>query len=65
MLFLSVYTFISVGKYFGFSRSSGEDHFYPQKFKNVPFVKQGIYKYCSNSMYAFLLLMPINFGILS
>jgi hypothetical protein len=53
-----VYLFYSVRFYFGFERAFGIDHFQPEKYKNVPFVKQGIFKYTDNGMYiyGFLLL---------
>ncbi len=54
LLFLpSVYLFYSVKKYFGMDRAFGIDHFYPEKFKNVPMVKKGIFKYTSNGMYIY------------
>jgi len=58
LLVPSVYLFYSVKMYFGFNRAFGIDHFQPEKFKDVPFVKRGIFKYTSNGMYiyGFLLL---------
>lgn len=54
----AVYLFYSVKKYFGIDRAFGIDHFQPEKLKNEPFVKKGIFKYTSNGMYiyGFLLL---------
>ncbi len=49
----AIYLFYSVRKYFGMDRAFGIDHFYPEKYKNEPFVKQGIFKYTSNGMYIF------------
>ena len=49
----AVYLFYSVKKYFGMDRAFGIDHFHPEKYKNVPFVKKGIFKYTSNGMYIF------------
>jgi len=49
----AIYLFYSVRMYFGFDRAVGIDHFYPEKFKGVPFVRRGIFKYSSNAMYVF------------
>ncbi|WP_242204289.1 phosphatidylethanolamine N-methyltransferase family protein [Aestuariivivens insulae] len=48
-----LYLFYSVKTYFGFDRAVGIDHFYPDRYKHKSFVKQGIFKYTSNSMYIF------------
>ena len=34
-------------------RAFGIDHFFPEKYKNVSMVKQGIFKHTSNGMYIF------------
>ena len=53
------YTFYSIRKYFGFERAFGADHFF-SKYRDMPFVREGIFKYSSNSMYAFgILLLPL------
>lgn len=49
----SVYLFYSVKKYFGIDRAFGIDHFEPKKFKELPFIRKGIFKYTSNGMYVF------------
>jgi len=51
-----LYTFYSVLRYFGLSRAAGGDHFF-QKYRDRPFVKQGIYKYTGNALYIFGFLM--------
>ena len=60
-----LYTFYSVLRYFGLSRAAGGDHF-SQKYRVMPFVKQGIYKYTSNALYLFGFLIfwipPLLFG---
>lgn len=63
----SVYLFYSVRKYFGFDRAFGIDHFKPDDYRGVPFVKKGIFKYTSNGMYiyGFLLLYIPGFLTLS
>ncbi len=48
-----LYLAYSIKKYFGIDRAFGIDHFYPDKFKNVPMVNKGIFKYTSNGMYVF------------
>jgi len=56
-----VYLMYSVRKYFGFDRAFGIDHFHPEKYKNAPMIKAGIFKYTDNAMYIvgfFLLWIP-------
>lgn len=50
------YTFYSVLRYFGMHRAAGADHFLPE-YRNKPFVKKGIYKYTSNAMYKYAMLV--------
>ena len=58
LLFIpAIYVLYSVKKYFGFDRAIGVDHFQPEKFKNEPFVNKGIFKYTSNGMYIYGLLV--------
>lgn len=45
----------SVVKYFTINRALGGDHFY-DRYANMPMVDQGIFKYSSNAMYAFVFL---------
>ena len=57
-LFLPVvYLLYSVKTYFGFDRAIGIDHFEPDKFKGQPLVNEGIFKYTSNGMYVYGLLV--------
>jgi hypothetical protein len=49
---LSGYLFYSVRTYFGFKRAYGIDHF-DESYRNLPFVREGIFKYTSNGMYTF------------
>ena len=53
LLIPAVYLFYSVKKYFGMDRAYGLDHFEPEKVKNMPFVKKGIFRFTSNGMYTF------------
>ena len=50
-LLLVIYLAYSVAKYFGIERALGMDHFQPEKYRDLPFVKQGIYRWIPNSMY--------------
>ncbi len=50
---LCIYLLYSVRIYFGMDRAMGIDHFEPVKYRNVPFIKKGIFKYSSNAMYVF------------
>ncbi len=52
----AIYTMYSIKKYFGFVRAAGGDHF-DSKYRDMPLVKKGIFKYSSNSMYVFGFLM--------
>ena len=59
-----IYAMISVKKYFGMSRAAGADHFDP-KYRTMPFVKKGIFRFTNNGMYlyAFLLFWAIAIGL--
>ncbi len=52
------YSFV---KYFSAERALGIDHFQPEKYRNIPFVREGIFRWSSNAMYkyAFLALWMI------
>ncbi|MGI9550008.1 MAG: methyltransferase [Aurantibacter sp.] len=56
LLLPAMYTLYSVKKYFGFLRAAGADHF-DEKYRNMPLVKKGIFKYSGNSMYVFAFLV--------
>ena len=60
---LGVYAMYSVNRFFGMARAAGADHFDP-RYRNMPFVKEGIFRYTSNGMYvyAFLLFWAIAVG---
>ena len=49
-------TLWSVFRYFGLARALGGDHF-RQRYREMPLVKQGAFKYSSNAMYAFVFLL--------
>jgi hypothetical protein len=51
-----IYTLWSIQKFFGFQRALGGDHF-RQKYREMPMVKKGAFKYSSNAMYTFVFLL--------
>ncbi|MBW1863973.1 MAG: hypothetical protein JRJ02_16685 [Deltaproteobacteria bacterium] len=53
----------SAKRYFGMVRAAGADHFDP-RYRDMPFVKEGIFRFTSNGMYlyAFLLFWAIAIG---
>jgi hypothetical protein len=57
-----LYTFYSVRKYFGFQRAAGIDHF-DATYARKPFVRQGMFKYTSNAMYAYGLMLLVIPGL--
>jgi len=56
----AIYTLYSVVRYFGIARAAGRDHFDPA-YRDLPLVRQGIFRLTSNAMYtyAFLILWSI------
>ncbi|MGI9240890.1 MAG: methyltransferase, partial [Verrucomicrobiales bacterium] len=59
-----VYAMYSVKRYFGMARAAGGDHFY-QRFRDLPMVREGIFRFTSNGMYfyAFLLFWAVALGL--
>lgn len=57
------YAMYSVKQYFGMARATGADHFDP-RYRDMPLVKEGIFRFTSNGMYiyAFLLFWAIGTG---
>ena len=55
-----IYAMYSVVRYFGIARAAGKDHFDPA-YRDLPMVRQGIFRFTSNGMYtcAFLILWSI------
>jgi len=51
-----LYLGYSIKQYFGFARAAGADHFY-ESYRTTPLVREGIFRYTSNSMYTFGFLM--------
>jgi hypothetical protein len=60
LLLPALYTLWSVFRYFGLARALGGDHF-RQKYREMPLVKKGAFRYSSNAMYVlgFLLLWAV------
>ena len=52
ILIPAIYTFYSIKKYFTFKRALGIDHFDPSC-RQLGLVRKGIFKYTSNAMYVF------------
>jgi hypothetical protein len=63
LLVPGLYAGYSVQRYFGMVRASGADHFDPQ-YRDLPLVKQGIFRFTNNGMYlhAFLLFWTVAIG---
>ena len=49
MTLLGIYAMYSVKRFFGMARAAGADHFDP-KYRDMPLVKDGIFRYTSNGM---------------
>ena len=60
---VGVYAMYSVMRFFGLARAAGADHF-DSRYRNMPFVREGIFRFTSNGMYvyAFLLFWAIAVG---
>ncbi len=56
LLVPAVYTFWSTFRYFGLVRAAGGDHF-RTRYRAMPLVDQGVFRYSSNAMYTFGLLI--------
>lgn len=52
LLIPALWLFYSVKRYFGIKRAMGIDHFEPE-YRNLPFVREGIFCYTDNGMYTF------------
>lgn len=55
LLLPAAYTIRSVFAYFGIERALGGDHF-REKYRHMPFVKKGAFRYSDNAMYSFAFL---------
>ncbi len=50
---ISIYLAYSIRTYFGFDRAIGIDHFQPDRYREMPLVKDGIFRFTPNAMYVF------------
>lgn len=48
----ALYLFYSVHRYFGIERAFGIDHF-DDRYRTIPFVREGIFRFTTNGMYLF------------
>lgn len=55
LLFPVLFTAWSIERYFGVVRALGGDHF-RQKYREMPLVKEGVFRYSSNAMYMYAFL---------
>ena len=55
LLVPGVYALYSVHQYFGLARAAGGDHF-DLRYRTMPLVKQGIFRYTDNGMYLYAFL---------
>lgn len=62
VLLPALYLFFSVHRYFGFRRAFGADHF-DSRYRTMPFVREGIFRYTSNGMYVFGFLLLWSAGL--
>lgn len=62
LLLLGGYAAYSVKRYFGFTRAAGADHF-DASYRDMPLVDQGVFRFTSNGMYAFVFLLFWAFAI--
>lgn len=58
------YALWSVPRYFGLARALGGDHF-RERYRSMPFVREGAFKYSSNAMYTFAFLGLWSIGLLA
>ncbi len=55
------YSFV---KYFGAEKALGMDHFQPEEYRNLPFVRKGIFRWSSNAMYTYAFLALWGIGLI-
>jgi hypothetical protein len=53
---ICLYMAYSFVRYFGPKRALGMDHFQPDLYRDLPFVREGIFKWSSNAMYTYAFL---------
>jgi hypothetical protein len=55
-ILICLYMAYSFVKFFGVKRALGMDHFDPDLYRDLPFVREGIFKWSSNAMYTYAFL---------
>jgi len=55
-LLICLYMAYSFVRFFGVKRALGMDHFQPDRYQELPFVRQGIFKWSSNAIYTYAFL---------
>jgi hypothetical protein len=63
-LAIATWLLVSVHRHFGMERAFGVDHWEPDRYRGVPFVRRGIHRLTPNAMYTFaptILLAPVLF----
>ena len=63
LLLPAVSTMHSAGKYFGFARALGGDHFF-ERYRTMPMVREGAFQYSTNAMYTFVFLGLWGIGLI-
>jgi len=53
---VTIYMAISFVRYFGVKRALGRDHFQPDLYRDLPFVRKGIFQWSPNAMYTYAFL---------
>jgi hypothetical protein len=64
LMFPALYTGWSITRYFSVWRALGGDHF-RAKYRQMPLVKEGAFKYSSNAMYTFVFLIFWSMALIS
>jgi len=59
-----VYVAYSFIRFFGVERALGMDHFKPDEYRELPFVREGIFKWSSNAMYTYAFLALWMIGLI-
>jgi hypothetical protein len=62
--FVTIYMAYSFVKFFGAKRALGMDHFQPDIYRDLPFVREGIFRWSSNAMYTFAFLALWMIGLI-
>lgn len=55
-VFLTLYLAYSFARFFGARRALGMDHFQPDFYRDLPLVREGIFRWSPNAMYTFAFL---------